>query len=154
MLIPDQILATLQTMKTNGKINTIIYDSANSANVRIDDSADPIAILYLISDWNVDVRHGIAKEIANIRIFFGKRAEFDIKGEDKDIIVDDMLLIGKYFINEINNNSVIRIIDDRIKIRNVWGKFDSFLCGVEIIVQVEQKQGECILNEDNEENEG
>lgn len=144
MLIPDQILSTLQIMKTNGKINTIIYDSANSANVRIDDSVEPIAILYLISDWNVDIRHGISKEIANIRIFFGKRAEFDIKGEDKDIIVDEMLIIGKNFINEIKNNTSIRIVDDRIKIRNVWGKFDSFLCGVEIVVQVEQKQGECI----------
>ena len=100
MIIPTKVLEILETMRVAGDISTIMYDSPNSANVRLDDSPEPIALLYLISDWDIDIEHGVSKEIATVKLFFAKRAEFDVKGvlvcESPNIETDTKLLKEYY----------------------------------------------------------
>ena len=153
MIIPTKVLEILETMRVAGDISTIMYDSPNSANVRLDDSPEPIALLYLISDWDIDIEHGVSKEIATVKLFFAKRAEFDVKGEEKDLIVSEMSLLGREFISNLLAEHDLRVVDDVIHMRNVWGKYDSFVCGVEISVKIEQKQGSCLYVEPEPEPE-
>lgn len=125
-------------------IQTLIYDSAWSSNIRVDRSPAPYAILYLLSDWTVDISSGVAKEGAQLQVFFADRAKFDCKGEEKDLIVTQMELIAREFIRRVLADNTIRVIDDTIKLRSSYGSFDAFVVGVSVTLNIELRQGSCI----------
>lgn len=150
MKISDEILGILNTISD---IKTIIYDSGFSSNVRIDRKEDPVAILYLITDWVLDIKNGVSKEQCNIQLFIGKRAAFDSKGEEKDIIVEDTIEIAREFISKLLASNELKVLDDNISLKSTWGKFDSFLVGTSITIRVEEKQGNCIYTEPEPEPE-
>ena len=125
-------------------IQTVIYDNQFSSNLRVDRSPAPYAILYLLSDWTVDISSGVAKEGAEVQVFFADRAKFDCKGEEKDIIVSQMELLAREFIGRVLAEKTIRVTDDTVKLRSSYGKFDAFVVGVSVMLKIEAKQGTCI----------
>lgn len=125
-------------------IQTVIYDNQWSSNLRVDRSPAPYAILYLLSDWTIDISSGVAKEGAQLQVFFADRAKFDCKGEEKDLIVTQMELIAREFIRRVLADNTIRVIDDTIKLRSSYGSFDAFIVGVSVTMNIEDKQGNCI----------
>ena len=159
MVIIDKIKSILNDIDS---IKSIIYDSGFSSNVRIDRSVDPIAILYLLTDWYLNISTGLQKEQADIEVFFCKRAKLDQKGEEKDIIVNECAEIAKEFIARVLEDKSIEVLDDSINMRSSYGRFDSFAVGVSVKIRLAEKQGTCIEvpeptpepNEDNTQNEG
>lgn len=141
MIITDKILSILRSMES---LKTVIYDSGFSSNVRIDRQEDPIGLLYLLTDWNLDISSGIKKEIAEIEVFFCKRAKFDVKGEEKDVIVTEMASIAEDFISRVLADNTIKVVDDSITMRSSWGKFDAFCVGTSVKIRIEEKQGSCL----------
>lgn len=125
-------------------INTVMYDSGWSANVRIDRNHAPYALLYLLSDWTLDISKGVAKEGADIQVFFFDKANIDAKGEEKDLIVTQMELIAREFIRRVLADNTILVAEDTIKLRSSWGQFDKFCVGVSVTMKIEDKQGGCI----------
>lgn len=125
-------------------INTVMYDSGWSANVRIDRNPAPYALLYLLSDWTLDISKGVAKEGADIQVFFFDKANLDAKGEEKDLIVTQMELIAREFIRRVLADNTIIVAEDTIKLRSSWGQFDKFCVGVSVTMKIEDKQGGCI----------
>lgn len=125
-------------------INTVMYDSGWSANVRIDRNPAPYALLYLLSDWTLDISKGVAKEGADIQVFFFDKANLDAKGEEKDLIVTQMELIAREFIRRVLADNSILVAEDTIKLRSSWGQFDKFCVGVSVSMKLEDKQGGCI----------
>lgn len=144
MILKDKILTILQDLKTQGIINTVMYDSAFSANVRIDRSPMPAALLYLLEDWNLDLSKSAVKESANLQVFFFDTCSLDIKGEEKDVIVNAMEAIARQFISVLLEDKSIVLLDDKIRIQSTYGKFDKFCVGVTLNLKIEQKQGECL----------
>lgn len=141
MYITDKILSILRSMES---LKTVIYDSGFSSNVRIDRQEDPIGLLYLLTDWNLDISSGLKKEAADIEVFFCKRGKFDAKGEEKDVIVTEMAAIAEEFISRVLADSELKVEDDSITMRSSWGKFDAFCLGVSVKLRVTEKQGNCI----------
>jgi len=125
-------------------INTVMYDSGWSANVRIDRNPAPYALLYLLSDWTLDISKGVSKEGADIQVFFFDKANLDAKGEEKDLIVTQMELIAREFIRRVLADNTIIVAEDTIKLRSSWGQFDKFCVGVSVTMKLEDKQGGCI----------
>lgn len=125
-------------------IQTVIYDNQFSSNLRVDRSPAPYAILYLLSDWTVDISSGVAKEGAQVQVFFADRAKFDCRGEEKDLIVTQMELIAREFIRRVLADNTIRVIDNTIKLRSSYGSFDAFIVGVSVTLNIELRQGGCI----------
>ena len=125
-------------------INTVMYDSGWSANVRIDRNPAPYALLYLLSDWTLDISKGVAKEGADIQVFFFDKSNLDAKGEEKDLIVTQMELIAREFIRRVLADNTILVAEDTIKLRSSWGQFDKFCVGVSVTMKLEDKQGGCI----------
>jgi hypothetical protein len=125
-------------------INTVMYDSGWSANVRIDRNPAPYALLYLLSDWTLDISKGVAKEGADIQVFFFDKSNLDAKGEEKDLIVTQMELIAREFIRRVLADNTIIVAEDTIKLRSSWGQFDKFCVGVSVTMKIEDKQGGCI----------
>lgn len=126
-------------------LQTILYDSGFSANVRIDRKPMPMALVYLLTDWNIDLSHGIAvKEQANIQVFFADVANFDAKGEDKDIIVNRMIALAREFLSKVLADKSIKLTDDVIRIQSSYGKFDKFVVGVTLNLKIEERQASCL----------
>ena len=141
MVLSDKVLDILNDMES---IETVIYDSGFSANVRLDRKATPAAILYLMTDWELDISKGVLKESADMEVFFCKRAEHDIKGEDKDIIVTETYELAKEFLGLLLEDKTITVVDDSIKMRATYGKFDSFVVGCSLHIKIEERQGSCL----------
>ena len=125
-------------------VKTVIYDSAWSANVRVDRKPAPYAILYLLSDWTIDVSKGNAKEGAELQIFFCDRAKFDATGEEKDVVVKQMEEIAKQFLYAVLHDRTITVVDDTVKMKSSYGQFDAFVVGVSVVLRIEEKQGSCL----------
>lgn len=151
MTIVNKIRSILNSMLTpehpvegTEYINTVMYDSGWSANVRIDRNPAPYALLYLLSDWTIDISRGVAREGAEVQVFFFDKANLDAKGEEKDAIVTRMELQAREFIRRVLADSSINVIEDTIKLRSSWGQFDKFCVGVSVTMKLEDKQGGCI----------
>ncbi len=125
-------------------LQSVLYDSAFSANVRIDRKPLPAALFYLLSDWNLDTTLTTVKESANIQVFFFDTCPFDAKGEDKDSIIKRMETLAKEFIANVMADKSIVIKTDKIKIQSSYGKFDKFVCGVAVSFEIEEKQASCL----------
>ena len=109
MVLVQKVLDILNSIED---IQTVIYDSGFSANVRIDRKPMPMALFYLLNDWSIDLSKSTAiKEAANIQIFFADTANFDAKGEDKDLIVMRMELIAREFIRRILEDRSIVVVN-------------------------------------------
>ena len=141
MILVDKILAVLNDMTS---VNTVMYDSGFSANVRIDRKESPYALLYLLSEWTVDISRGTAKEAAELEVFFFDKADFDATGEEKDLVVSSMNEIALEFIATVMADKSINVLDDTVKLRSSYGKFDKFCVGVSVHMNIEVKQGQCM----------
>lgn len=141
MVIIDKVLDILNSIND---IKTVIYDSGFSQNLRIDRKEDPFGLVFLLNNWQLDISSGIKKEKAEVEIFFAKRANFDATGEEKDVIVSEMEQIAENFIGKLLKDSDLNVIEDSINIQSCWGRFDAFLVGVSLRINLEEKQGSCI----------
>ena len=121
-----------------------MYDSGFSANVRIDRKEGPYALLYLLSDWAIDVSKGTAKESAEAEVFFFNTAKLDATGEEKDITVNEMETLALEFIGKVMSDRSVSVIDDKIKMRSTYGRFDKFCVGVSVHIKLEERQGTCL----------
>lgn len=126
-------------------INTVIYDSGFSANLRIDRKNGPYAIFYLLSNWEIDLSNTTSvKEEADIQVFFCDKANLDAKGEDKDIIIARMETLARTFIGEILSDRTIEITDNKVKMFSSYGNFDKFVVGVSVNFKLKARQAECL----------
>lgn len=125
-------------------IQTVMFDSGNSANVRIDRKPTPAALLYTLPDWKVDISRGTAKEKADIQVFFFERADFDSKAEDKLQIFENTNMLAREFIRELLSDGEIMVLDEEVKITSVFGQFDSFVAGCTVNITIEEKKPACL----------
>lgn len=125
-------------------LQTVMYDSGFSANIRIDRKPTPAALLYLLNDWTLDVTQSTVKESANIEVFFFDRCQLDVKGEEKDLIIQKCETLAKEFLSEILADRSIRLVGDSVRIQSSYGKFDSFCVGVAVTLKIEEKQASCL----------
>lgn len=129
---------------TDPYLKYVMYDSGWSANVRVDRNPTPAALLYLLSDWKLDVSTQTVKESANMQIFFFDVTNLDAKGEEKDLVVQRMETLAKEFIANILADKTIVIKSDKIKIESAYGRFDKFVCGVTVQLEIEERQPSCL----------
>ena len=81
----------------------------------------------------------------NLREWEKKRnCPFDAKGETKDAIVQRMEAFAREFIAKVTEDKSLVIKTDKIKIQSSYGKFDKFVVGVSVQLQVEEKQAHCL----------
>ena len=146
-------------------LKTVLYQSGFSANVTLDRKETPAAVLYLLTDFDIDIQHGTSKESAELEIFFCDRTRFDITGDQKDAIINNCTDLAKEFISKLLAEKTLYINQDSIHCKCSYGKFDTFVAGVSIELRIEEKQGSCLYiepepepepepNEDNTQNEG
>lgn len=148
-------------LNTIDGLKTVLYQSGFSANVTLDRKETPAAVLYLLTDFDIDIQHGTSKESAELEILFCDRTRFDITGDQKDTIINNCTDLAKEFISKLLAEKTLYINQDSIHCKCSYGKFDTFVAGVSVELRIEEKQGSCLYiepepepDEDNTQNEG
>lgn len=144
-------------------LKTVLYQSGFSANVTLDRKETPAALLYLLTDFDIDLSNGLSKESCDLEIFFCERTKFDITGDQKDTIINNCTALAKEFISKLLAEKTLYINQDSIHCKCSYGKFDAFVAGVSVELRIEERQGSCLYiepepdyepNADNTQNEG
>jgi len=142
--LTNKVLAILNDI---AGIQTVMFDNSHSTNVRIDRKPTPAALLYTLPDFKIEIGGGVAKERADIQVFFFDRVQFDSTAEAKLEIFENMGLFAREFIYRLLNEKSIIVLDDTVNITAAYGSFDSFVCGCTVQLTIEERQGSCIWSE-------
>ena len=96
MKIVDKILDILNSMSD---VETVLYESPSYTNIKLDRKPAPYAILYLLTDMEIDLSRGYAVEGCDVEVFFADLVKFDADGPTHQAVVDRMLGIARQFIS-------------------------------------------------------
>lgn len=145
MVIPGKIKDILNDQKNDGLINYVMYDNVRSFNQRldrIDNTVEPVALFYVLTNWNYDISYGEVREGARIFIYFVSRAKFDGTAEDNALIVENMESIARDFISRVIDDGEFSVESARVDAATP--EFDGHWDGVRLNLDIKQKRGECI----------
>lgn len=148
MTIVNEIKGILATMVADEdcELKSYQYNDKPTANVVLDSKMpNPTALLLQVTDWYMEADMVSGKERTNINIsFLTKEAKLDAKGDEQQPIVDDMKDIAIDFIKRLYAVKTLRILDDKIKLKSVFLKGDSNRTGVNLSLDIEERQAHCL----------
>ncbi len=149
MVIVTKITDILAAMveDTGCDLASYQYNDASTANVRLDSKMpSPTALFYQITDWRLDFSTGLLKERTSINVsFLKKETKLDDGGSDQDAIIDDMKEIAIDFLSRVLADKTLRLLDYDIRMKSVFLRSDSNRTGVNLTLEIEEVQGECII---------
>lgn len=146
MKIVENILDILRSMDGIGSVK---YESPGYVNIKIDRSPAPYAILYLLTDMEIDLSRGYAVEGCDVEVFFADLVKFDADGPTHQAVVDRMLGIARQFISLLLAERGLKF-DEKIELKTALGKFDKNVTGVSLFLHVEERQGSCVDSDEPE----
>lgn len=122
------------------------YNRISVANVRLDNKKpSPTALVLMVQDFKIEYNSLNAKEVVNLNIsFLKKEGKIDAEGIEEQVIVDEMKAIAIDFIQRLIAAPNIRIANEEIKVQSVFLRSDSNRTGVNIQLDLVEKQGECV----------
>lgn len=152
MQITDKILEILNGMLctepevcSGSCLQTVIYDTEYSTNVRIDRKQTPAALFYSLPSFTVTGKNGLRKDSAEIEVFFFDRCTFAAKGETTKTVMDRVEPIALEFITRIMSEPTLVVENDNIEVVAAVGKFDANVAGWSVQMRITEKQGRCLL---------
>lgn len=148
MVIVEKITAILQAMTDDPgcELNSWQYESKPSANLRLDSKKpSPTSILVQLTDFKLDITRLTSREKCHLNVcFLEKENKMDSKGLEQDVIITRMKDLATEFLGRVMSDKSIRILDDTIECKSVFYASDSNRTGVCLMLDVEQRQGECL----------
>lgn len=122
------------------------YEDKPTANVKLDNKKpSPTALFIQITDWKLSFDRMTVKEKAYVNIsFLSKESKLDAGGIEQDVIIAEMKDLAVDFLQRLLEDKSLKILDDTIDMKSVFLRSDSNRTGVNISLEVEEKQGECI----------
>lgn len=144
MKIVDKILDILNSMSD---VETVLYESPSYTNIKLDRKPGPYAILYLLTDMEIDLSRGYAVEGCDVEVFFADLVKFDADGPTHQAVVDRMLGIARQFISLLLAERGLKF-DEKIELKTAYGKFDKNVTGVSLALHLEERQGSCVDSEE------
>lgn len=143
MRIVDKILDILNSM---GGIETVLYESPSYTNIKIDRRPAPYAILYLLTDMEIDLSRGHAVDGCDVEVFFADLSDLDADGAEQQAVVDRMLSLARQFVSLLLADRSLSF-GDKVELKTAYGKFDKNVTGVSLALHITERQGSCIDSE-------
>ena len=143
MILIDKVIDILNSMED---IETVLYDSPYSANLKIDRLPEPYAIVYPMQNAELDLRNNL-REGVDLEIFFCKSVQLDADGAKHLAIIDDCMLLAKSFLALLKEEKSI-ISDENITIRAAYGRYDKHVSGVSVELSLQERQTKCLDSTD------
>lgn len=122
------------------------YNRLGVANVKLDNKKpSPTALVLMVQEFQIGYNNFNAKEEVSLNIsFLKKETKLDAEGLEEQAIVDEMKYIAIDFIQRLKAVPSIMIENEEIKVQSVFLRSDSNRTGVNIQLDIIEKQGECI----------
>lgn len=122
----------------------LVYQRQGMANVVLDTAEFPTAVLYCISDWTLDLKHGYNREEADILLFLLDKSKLAEEGEFYDQIILKMKQLALVFCDHVQQSPDIGFVADQVRIKSIFDKFDSTMGGVMIEAKIKELRGKCL----------
>lgn len=133
MLLNDAILSILNSYVESGDLAAVVYNSPTKANVELDTTAHPVAVLYIFRDGEIDLSNGTYNEIADINVLFlTHQDQLDFDASQNDVLLDSMADVAKRFIGDIIASGSGLIVDDNVTVRGIYDFDDKNTTGVSL----------------------
>lgn len=144
MRIVDNVTAILQAMKddTTCALRTYTYQSPSRANVELDFSDTPTAVLYCVGETYWKRVMNVLKERVAINLIFATKTELDYDGFANEALIDSMRELALDFLDRMRYEPIM-IVEDDIKIVNFYDEFDTNTTGVSLQCTIQERQGTC-----------
>lgn len=148
MYIVNTLKGILQAMTDDSSCDLASwqYEDKPTANVRLDNKMpSPTCLFMQITDFAIDHSLVTAREKASVNLtFLEKEGKLDAGGLQQDEIIDRMKALAIEFVQRLMAVKTVKIMNDEIKAKSVFLRSDSNRSGVNIELELEQRQGECI----------
>lgn len=127
-------------------LGSYIYEDRPTSNVRLDRSmADPVAILYQLSGFDVNTDGMKCNETVEINVsFLMRERKLDARANEQEYITDDMYEVAKEFIARVFDDNTLKVLDDIIHVRYVYLNTDSNRTGCNLTMTLQEKQAHCL----------
>lgn len=122
---------------------TVLYENPSYANIRLDRLTGPFAILYLVTESNIDLSKNLLFEGVNAEIYFCDRVVFNSSGSVIQSVVDAQYSNVLSFLHTLKEDKTIEY-PDTITMRTAYGKFDCETAGLSLELFIKNKQGRCL----------
>lgn len=148
MFIVRHLTGILQNMveDPDSLLNSYQYNDKPTANVRLDSKMEDItAILYQITDFQLQTNRLTVKEKADINItFLQKETKLDAQGTEQDVIIDNTKDVALDFLKRVIAEKTLKILDETIDVKSVYLRSDSNRTGVNMTLKITETQGHCL----------
>ena len=145
MTIVDTVTGILEAMRQSPlcPLKSWQYNSPARANVENDYTDTPTAVMYCLTDWQVEFP--TVREVASVAVgFLAVQPAIDFDGRQNDLLVTQMKDCAIDFVYRITSGGTLAITDETIKIRSVYDLNDRNLTGVFLEITLKEVQGQCI----------
>ena len=112
----------------------VIYGSPFDANLRVDRKTGPFIIVYMVQNTQLDLKMGRYIPTYSFRIFFADRCPLNAKGEDIQVVVDQMMTLAINVLYSIKSDYNVR--QSTFNLQTSWAKFDANLAGVTVEFEI------------------
>jgi hypothetical protein len=147
MNIVTVLTGILETMRldTLSPLKSWQYNSPGRANVELDTSEPPTAVIYCLTDWQLT--QTIVRERARVAVgFLTLQPDIDFDGISNEAKIDTCKDIALDFIARVSDDGRLGIISDPIDVRSVYDDHDRNLTGVFVEFECRETQGACLDN--------
>lgn len=143
-------------------VASVVYQWAAKANVELDTTAHPVAVLYLFRDGSIDLTEGVYREIAEVNVLFlTHQSQLSFDGTANDALLSDMIDVATEFVARLLDDGTCEVIGNEIVVRGIYDFDDKNTTGVSLQFRVRELQGHCLTptepepepepNEDNQQ---
>lgn len=146
MRIVDRILDILDSMEA---VQTVLHESPSYTNIKVDRKPAPYAILYLLTDMEIDLSRGYAVDGCDVEVFFADLVKLDADGPTHQAVVDRMAAVARQFVSLLLADKSLRF-GDKVELKTAYGRFDKNVTGVSLLIHAEDRQGSCVDSEEPE----
>lgn len=144
-MINTNILSILNSYVESGDLAAVVYNSPTKANVDLDTTAHPVAVLYILRDGSIDLTNGIWTEVAEVNVLFlTHQPELDFNALQNDALLDSMAEVAERFVGDLIASGSCEIVDNNITVRGVYDFNDKNTTGVSLQFRLRELQGRCL----------
>lgn len=145
-MIKETIQGILEALKDEGRLEAVVYQWPAKANVELDTTAHPVAVLFLIRDGSITLVNGLWRETAEVNVsFLDHQEELDFDGAENDVLLDGMAAVAVEMVSRIVSDGRLEIEGDEVGVHGVYDYDDKNTTGVNLQFRVRERGGHCLL---------
>ena len=146
MTLTNNILSILNGLKDEGRIEAVVFGTPAKANVELDTTANPVAVLFVFRDGAIDLAQGMYREIADINVLFlTHQSQLAFDGATNDALMTQMVEVASEFVARLIASNIGEIIGDEIAIKGVYDYDGKNTTGVSLQFRMRAAQGRCLI---------